>query len=377
MEGSTTPGGSTATVRRPALPPLPPGLRVEREAADPTVVKPIRAAQPTQAVQFTSPAEPAAAPVAVAQTPAAQTPGVQARLEGLIERPKLPPTPPELAPLNGPAPSLPSQTPELSTEPAVGTMPSAPPIEDDTASDIFSSTLPGETDEKTGLPKSKAGSVIPETPEFLRTDEDEDSGKKRRGKKARGKKARGKKSQGKKAEAKTGKTKLKAPSTAGLGEKLKRVGLAVFVLALLGAAAFFGSRLLSSTSIVSSLEPGECVQNFFDSNDDGAVVEILAVATVDSTEPHAYEVFSMNETLFPDDEYPGVAESFAVGQEFCLNEYQAFIGGGQENLSTWDVWTFVPPESGWSDERRVHCLIGDAAQTTLTTGTLEGIAAAG
>ena len=154
----------------------------------------------------------------------------------------------------------------------------------------------------------------------------------------------------------------------------KPVLAAAVALALIGGVVFFVSQLMGGTAIVSQLESGECLENFFENAPDGSFVEIRGVSTVDCAEPHAFEVFSTSSTLFPDETFPGVEEAFAVGQEFCLTEYETFIDGDRQNLSTWDVWTFVPPESAWEGDRVVQCLVGDFNQETLFEGTLRGAA---
>ena len=134
--------------------------------------------------------------------------------------------------------------------------------------------------------------------------------------------------------------------------------------------------MLGGTANVSQLQAGECVENFFDSGADGTFVEINAVSTVDCADPHAYEVFTTNAALFPDADFPGVEEAFAIGQEFCLTEYEPFIDGGRENLATWDVWTFVPPEAAFDGDRDrvVQCLVGDFNGEMLVEGTLRNAA---
>ena len=168
----------------------------------------------------------------------------------------------------------------------------------------------------------------------------------------------------------------KKDESKGSGSSIVKPLLGVaLLLAFIAGLVFFASRQLEGTSLVSQLETGECVEDFFEVGNDGEFVEINTVSVIDCAEPHAYEVFSVNADLFPDDQYPGVEEAFAIGQSFCLNEYQEFIGGGLENLSSWDVWTFVPPEDSFDDERLVQCLVGDFNETTPATGTLRSAAA--
>lgn len=157
---------------------------------------------------------------------------------------------------------------------------------------------------------------------------------------------------------------------------LQPVLVAVAALVLIAGGVFLVRSFIGGNTAVGDLASGDCIGEFFPTTEEGGFLEIASVSTVDCATDHAYEVFAVSTTLF-DGPYPGVEESFSVGQEFCLSEYEAFVGGGRENLTTWDVWTFVPPASSWEDGSDVHCLIGDAAETTPTSGSLRGVISGG
>ncbi len=336
MDRSAQNSGTAATIPRPVLPPLPPAIEAHQSAV---------AAEAAAVVP--APVVSAAAVAAVAEpTPMAKA-AAAAQALGQIKRPDLPPTPPELAPLQEQTPpqSLPASSPAPLAAPVatLSDAPAAPLTANEPAAGTF----------------APAPAPAAATSEIVLPTSTEPEGKRKK-----------KKSKEKKAKASKGTAK------SGVSSLVKPLLAAAVALAVIGGAVWFAMGMLGSTTIVSDLQTGECVENFFETGEDGGFVEIFAVSTVECAQPHAYEVFSVNDTLFPSDEYPGIAESFAIGQEYCLSQYAEFIGGGQENLTTWDVWTFVPPENSWSDDRRVHCLVGDFAETTPTTGTLRGAAAA-
>lgn len=343
MDRSATNSGSAATIPRPVLPPLPPAIQAHQSAST-----------ASGAAVVPAPVATAAAVAAVAPTPMARASAARDALSQ-IRRPDLPPTPPELAPLPDAVaePALTASASDNATSaPAVALVASERP-----------SVALAEPAAPTAANAPAAGTFAPTTSDGQTTPADiilpgstDTEGKSKKA-------------------AKKDKKKSKGTASSGGSSLVKPLLAAAVALALIGGAVWFVMGMLGSTTIVSDLQTGQCVENFFDTGEDGGFVEIFAVSTVDCAAPHAYEVFSVTETLFPSDTYPGIAESFATGQDYCLEQYVSFIGGGEENLTTWDVWTFVPPENSWSDDRRVHCLVGDFAETTPTTGSLQGIAA--
>lgn len=151
--------------------------------------------------------------------------------------------------------------------------------------------------------------------------------------------------------------------------------LAVVALLIVGGliiTAAMVSRTFQNTTLVTSLETGDCVQDFFSTGADGEFVQIFLVNTTSCGEPHAMEVYARTELLWIDDRYPGVEQSFSTGQDFCFDQYDRFVGGDY-STSPYEVWTFVPVEGSWSQgDRTVQCLVGHVDEFTLTTGTLEG-----
>ena len=321
--------GSTATIQRPVLPPLPPALRSEtREDTTPFVqATHAPAAPPVAAPISQAPPAPVAAP--------APAPAPVANWDSHVPRPDLPPTPPEISPHGGPNPGNVPDAPATGANPL--DVPVAPPVAPISTSETDTlTTETADTSAKTNETPTPDTSRKTDKTSKLRS-----------------------KIQDKSAQVKA----------AGASRTDRRPILAVIVgLVLLAGGAFFVTGLLTQETVIADLSAGQCVEEFFPVTEEG-FLEISSVSTIDCATAHAYEVFAVDSTLF-EGAYPGVQESFTVGQEFCLSEYESFIGGSRENLETWDVWTFVPPESSWEDGSDVHCLVGDAEETALVTGSL-------
>lgn len=195
-----------------------------------------------------------------------------------------------------------------------------------------------------------------------------------------------------KAEATGGKTRSRGKADAGTKVKLKPDGKVdlrpeghspvirkalnvVAGLAVIGvlAAGYLFFREVQEAERVTQLVEGQCVENFF-SETEAEFRTVFLVDTTDCANPHAYEVFSTSESVFGEQAttYPGVERTFEIGQEYCQGQYDSFVGGDFAS-SPWQVWTFVPTEPRWIDgDRKVQCLIGDAAEETLTEGSLRG-----
>lgn len=138
------------------------------------------------------------------------------------------------------------------------------------------------------------------------------------------------------------------------------------------ATAVIVGRAFENTTIVSNLDRGDCVADYFQDGADGEFVEIFLVRTTPCNEPHALEVYAVTELLWASDTYPGIDESFQTGQDWCFAQYDQFVGGDYES-SPYDVWTFVPVAQSWAGgDRTVQCLVGHYDEVTLTTGSLEG-----
>ena len=127
--------------------------------------------------------------------------------------------------------------------------------------------------------------------------------------------------------------------------------------------------VLTNSSLVTSLEEGDCIEDFFTPNQ-GEFREVFVVGTTDCANPHAYEVYAVGESVYTESAYPGIDGVFAVAQSYCDEQYVSFVGGDFLS-SPWNVWTFAPTEDRWNaGERNVQCIVGDFDQTELTTGSL-------
>lgn len=158
----------------------------------------------------------------------------------------------------------------------------------------------------------------------------------------------------------------------GMSRGIKRALVGVIAI---GATASTGGyvylNVVEGNTLVTSLQEGQCVAQFFGESDQ-EFEEIFDVKTTECINPHAYEVYAAAATVYPVSDYPGVEETFRLGQAFCMSEYDRFVGGVHAT-SPWDVWTFVPTSQRWAQsDRVVQCLVGDFNQTSLTVGTLHG-----
>ncbi len=139
----------------------------------------------------------------------------------------------------------------------------------------------------------------------------------------------------------------------------------VFVVAGIRVAGVF-----TNSSLVTSLEQGDCIEDFFTPNQ-GEFREVFLVGTTDCANPHAYEVYAVGDSVYTESAYPGIDGVFAVAQSYCDDQYASFVGGDFLS-SPWNVWTFAPTEDRWNaGERNVQCIVGDFDQTELTTGSLQ------
>lgn len=357
--------GGVDTIQRPQLPPLPAATRAVRGIPDPfrgpaagTQVEGL--APPAEAV--TPPTEAAMPAVDTATAPIEAVTTAQTSSE--IPRSELPPTPPALRPFAV------ARKSEAVAAQAAKKNSRVEALRNATPGNVLDGSSDATADE-TASGGSEATSLAevprPETPAaILALEEQKLTG--RESKKAKKTKAKAGKKAGAGKVAKVDKTK-----GSGSTNQLRLVG-ALAALLILAGLAFFGSQFLGQGTSVSDLSAGECIEGFFQTDESGAFIEVSSLSTVDCAQPHAYEVFAVSDQLFPDVEYPGVDASFATGEDFCLNQYEEFIGGGRANLRTWEVWTFVPPEGSWDGDRRVQCVVGDINQEELVTGSLRGIA---
>lgn len=151
------------------------------------------------------------------------------------------------------------------------------------------------------------------------------------------------------------------------------IGLVLVLFLGVLATAMILVQAFENTTLVSSLERGDCLQDFFEQTPNGEYVEVFLVDTAPCEQAHALEVYAVTDLLWGSDVYPGLDNAFATGEEWCFAQYDTFVGGDYAT-SLYEVWTFVPQEGSWqAGDRTVQCLVGRYDEMTLTLGTLEGV----
>lgn len=98
--------------------------------------------------------------------------------------------------------------------------------------------------------------------------------------------------------------------------------------------------------------------------------EVETVATIPCGEPHDSEIFAA--TLLPDGDYPGDDVVWEEAVDYCLPEFDRFVGVAFEE-SELDVFPLYPTEGSWNlaDDREVLCIV---VAPEPVTGTLRGAA---
>jgi len=128
-----------------------------------------------------------------------------------------------------------------------------------------------------------------------------------------------------------------------------------------------GEVTAASDADVFSIQVGDCIVTA--KLPDGENVE--SVPVVPCSEPHDAEVYA--ETELPEGDFPGDEALAASADEFCLEEFESFVGVSYDE-SAYYYWPFTPLEEGWNtmDDRVIQCVID--TDGTDVTGTLEGSA---
>ncbi|MFC4556249.1 septum formation family protein [Georgenia faecalis] len=117
--------------------------------------------------------------------------------------------------------------------------------------------------------------------------------------------------------------------------------LAPFALVLAGCS---GSSVLE-------LEVGDCLRS-----PDLEAEEVSTVETLECSEPHDAEVYA--ELTFDGDEYPGTSTVQADSEEFCLAEFEPYVGIAYEESEIY-MTTMYPTEESWdqADDRTALCIL--------------------
>lgn len=131
---------------------------------------------------------------------------------------------------------------------------------------------------------------------------------------------------------------------------------------IVASAATLAAGLGGCGSEVFSLPVGACLNASSLSGE-----EISRVATVDCSQEHDVEAFaSMRLT---GDSWPGAEDILARADEFCLAEFETFVGTKYHD-SDLDVSFLHPTEDSWNNaaDREVLCLV---IAPEPVTGTLK------
>lgn len=100
--------------------------------------------------------------------------------------------------------------------------------------------------------------------------------------------------------------------------------------------------------------------------------EIDSVPLVDCAEPHDMESYASMEISDLGDDYPGGEAVGDIGWDFCIDEFEKFVG-----TSYWDsemeIDFFSPTKEGWEriGDREILCWVYSFDEVT---GTLQGAA---
>jgi hypothetical protein len=99
--------------------------------------------------------------------------------------------------------------------------------------------------------------------------------------------------------------------------------------------------------------------------------EFTSLPIVPCSKPHTGEVYAeltLSDDDYPD-EFPGAKAIASVADEFCLEEFEPFVGATYED-SVLDYWQFWPTKLSWAEGDRVLQCVVESAEPV--TGTLEG-----
>lgn len=142
--------------------------------------------------------------------------------------------------------------------------------------------------------------------------------------------------------------------------RIGRLGAALVALTALGLAGCAADGPRNSAGQVTaaasadafSLQVGDCTGPITS----GTVGEVTLVPCA---QPHAWEVFAA--TALEGDEFPGAGKVQDRAEEFCNDEFKAFIGLSVSK-SDYQLTVLQPTKETWNDagDRQVTCLAGDS-----------------
>ncbi|WP_265522510.1 septum formation family protein [Oerskovia flava] len=125
-----------------------------------------------------------------------------------------------------------------------------------------------------------------------------------------------------------------------------------------------GQITAASQADVFSLQVGDCLDQSAES-----AGEIESLPVVPCSDPHDGEIYA--ELELPAGDFPGADAVNARADEFCIAEFEPFVGVAYEDSELY-FWSMTPLEAGWQalDDRVVQCVLDTAPE--LVTGSLAG-----
>ena len=132
---------------------------------------------------------------------------------------------------------------------------------------------------------------------------------------------------------------------------------------LLGLAILLTLAACSQSNVF-ELSVGDC----FD-DDTSFSEEVSDVALVECSEPHDNEVYAIH--TMTDVTYPGPDATGGLADEWCVGEFEGFVGVAYD-ISELEVGWLAPTEDSWSGgDREIVCFLY-RLDLEKVSGTLEG-----
>lgn len=115
---------------------------------------------------------------------------------------------------------------------------------------------------------------------------------------------------------------------------------------------------------VFALKVGDCLAQSDELNE---ADEVSSVPVVPCTEEHDGQVYAAVEA--PEGDFPGTTELQTDAEEFCVPEFETFVGVTYEE-SVLDYYPFYPTTASWDQgDREIQCVVFDPEGPV--TGALE------
>ena len=117
-----------------------------------------------------------------------------------------------------------------------------------------------------------------------------------------------------------------------------------------------------------ALVVGDCIEE----PEIDASGELSSLTVIPCSDPHSSEAYAVKS--LPDGEYPGDAAVTAAADDFCLGEFESFVGLPYEQSELAVHYQFPSGSSWmWKEDRQILCLVG-LADAVPTVGSLKDAA---